>query len=439
VTWALCSAQLRCARRRASAAFAASPVLVGAGVLGVALLPAVALWFGTRLGPTLRDAAAEDARLARSMGLSACLAAALAGVVLALIAPGVRALGAQLAAAPVSRLTTLLGLTFVPFVFAVTFLALPAVLFLAPVTRSATPAACASLGASLGLGAAVAEAALALARRAARGLAVAGAAAALAVLDPARGLADAFLGHRALSRPALLALAALVLWFAAAATRPAEPARRGAARFVARGPFAVAIARYARAPELRRQAVASVALAGGGAALLRALGSTHEVASLFAAATGVFGAALVPLAAPGLDRLAGWVWRSAPRSQSGLALCHAAAALTAGAFVGSAAVLAALAASPIAPGNLAPLAPLGALLFGAALVAGAAVPWHAERATEQFASYAAFAAVAVLLSGGLARLAPIVGARSGAPAAALAAVTALGCVLASAAISGRRA
>jgi len=422
-----------------SAAFVASPLLVGAGVLGVAMLPAVALWFGTRLGPTLREAAAEDAALARSLALSACLAAALAGVALALIAPGVRALGAQLAAAPVSRLSTLLGLTLVPFVFALTFLALPVLLFLVPVTHSATPAACASLGASVGLGAAVAEATLALARRAARGLGVAGATAALAALDPARGLAEAFQGDGAVSRPALLAFASLVLWFGAAATRPAEPAVRGSARFVARGPFAVAIARYGRARQLRRQAVASVALAGGGAVLLRGLGSTHEVASVFAAATGLFGAALVPLAAPGLDRLAGWVWRSAPRSQLALALCHAAAALTAAAAVGGAAMLAALAAAPIAPGDLAPLAAFGAVLFGAALVAGAAVPWHAERAPEQLASYAAFAAVALLLSGGLARLAPLVGARSGAAAATLAAVTAFGCVLASAAISGRRA
>jgi hypothetical protein len=160
---------------------------------------------------------------------------------------------------------------------------------------------------------------------------------------------------------------------------------------------------------------------------------------MFAAATGLFGAALVPLAAPGLDRLAGWVWRSAPRSHLGLALCFAAAALTAGASAGGAAVLAALAAAPITPGDLAPLAAFGAVLFGAALVAGAAVPWRAERATEQLASYAAFAAVAVLLAGGLARMAPLVGARSGAAAAALAAATAFGCVLASAAISGRRA
>jgi hypothetical protein len=438
VSWLLCRSQLRCAVRRLSSAAVGAPLVVCVGGAVVASLPALALWAGTRAASGLEAAFALDPGLAATAALCACLGAALLGALLAAIAPGAEALGSQLVAAPVRPLAVVIGLVVLPFGIATVGLSVPAVLFLVPLAGDAAPSALVSLVACVVLGASAAEAVIALSRRALRGLAVAGAVAAVAALDPSRGLADAVRGH-ATVRPGLYAVAAVAVWIAAVATRPRALVASATVRVVARGPFTASLARLARADELRRQAVIAVLAAGVGAVLLRALGMPEAVVVLPAAATGILGAAVLPLAVAGLDRRAEWLLRSAPRTRRSLALASAAAGLVAGGVVAIGACAAAVSATQAIPARALALAPLACVLFGAALLAGAIVPWRASRAFEQLGSFAAFAVLATALSFALARIAPAVRADSGAGAAVLAWSALAACVLAAAEVAGRAA
>jgi hypothetical protein len=438
VGWLLCRAQLRCAARRLSAAAVEAPLVVCVGGAVAASLPALALLAGVRAASGLAGAFAFDPRLAAASALCACLGAALVGALLAAIAPGAEALGSQLVAAPVPPLAVVIGLVVLPFGIAAAALSAPTALFLAPLTGEAAPSALASVAACAFLGASAAEAVIALSRRASRGLAVAGAVAALAALDPSRGLAEAVRGHTTIA-PAVVALAAVAVWIVAASTRPRARVAKATVHAVARGPFTAAVARLARADELRRQAVVAVLAAGVGAVLLRALGLPEAVVVLPAAATGILGAAVLPLAAAGLDRRAEWLLRSAPRSRRSLALASAAAALVAGTVVAVGACAAAVSATQAIPPRALTLALLACMVFGAALLAGAIVPWRASRAFEQLGSFAAFAVLAAALSLALAHIAPIVHADSGAGAVVLASSALAACVLAAAEVAGRAA
>jgi hypothetical protein len=434
----LCRSQLRCAARRLSAAAVAAPLVVCVGGFVAASVPALALWAGGRAASELEGAFALDPGLAAASAVCTCLGAALVGALLAAIAPGAEALGSQLVPAPVSPLAVVIGLVVLPFGIATVALSVPAVLFLAPLTGGAVPSALASVVACVVLGAAAAEAAIALSRRALRGLAVAVAVAALAALDPSRGLAEAVRGHGT-TAPGLFAVAAVTVWIAAAATRPRARAANATVRVVAQGPFTAALARVARADDLRRQAMVAVLAAGVGAVLLRALGLPGAVVVLPAAATGILGAVALPLAAAGLDRRAEWLLRGAPRTRRSLALASAAAALVAGTVVAVCACAAAMSATQAIPARVLALAPLTCVLFGAALLAGAIVPWRESRAFEQLGSFAAFAVLAAALSFALARIAPVVHADSGAGAVVLASSALAACVLAAAEAAGRAA
>jgi hypothetical protein len=409
-------------------------VCVGGAV--AAALPALALWAGVRAADALEGAFAHDAGLGAASALCICLGAALAGALLAAVVPGVEAIGSQLAAAPVPPRAVVIGLVVLPFGMAGAVLSVPVVLFLAPLTGDATPSALASVAASVALGAAAAEAAIALSRRALRGLAFAGAVAAVVAFDPARGLAEAVRGHPTAS-PGLIALAAFVVWIAAAAMRPRARAGNATVRAGVRGPLTAALVRLARADELRRQAAIAVLAAGVGGVLLRAFGIPASMVALPASATGILGAAVLPLASVGLDRRADWLLRGAPRTRRSLALASAAAGLLAGTVVAVGACAAAAAATQAIPARGFALAPLTCMLFAAAVLAGAIVPWRASRALEQLGSFAAFAVVAAALSFALARIAPVVHADSGVGAAILGATTLAAGVLAAAEIAGR--
>src|SRR6266536_606047 len=134
VAWTLCRAELRCVGRRLSAAFSASPLVVGACALAVAALPALALWSGRRVAPVLRTAAAEP-----SVALLFGFAAALVGALVTLAAPDRRALGRQLEAAPLSRATVFVGLTVLPLGCLVGVFALPLAMFVGPAAGDRTP------------------------------------------------------------------------------------------------------------------------------------------------------------------------------------------------------------------------------------------------------------------------------------------------------------
>ncbi|MDX6411740.1 MAG: hypothetical protein QOE91_1256, partial [Gaiellaceae bacterium] len=210
---AICKAQLCCTWRRVDAAFVAAPFLVGSAALCVAGLPVLAVWGGARAAPALR--AADPAALA----LGAGLVAAFVGAVLALLAPGRRALGAQLEPAPMSRVVAFVGLMLLPPVAVLALLAAPAALFAAPAAGRATPLVLARLLGAAAAGAAAAEAALALGRRSLRGVPVF---AGLALLSVAW-------------KSAAVVPFAIALWITAAAGRPEEKPERASVRVLGRG------------------------------------------------------------------------------------------------------------------------------------------------------------------------------------------------------------
>jgi hypothetical protein len=406
---------VRCLARRLADAFAASPLVLALACAAFAGLPAVALWAGRRAAPSLRTA---DPKLVL---LSAALTAALAGAAVTLLAGGAAALGRQLEAAPVPRLVALAGLILFPASLALAVVGPAAILFAAPVEGWRTPVACARLLGFAALGGAGAEALVAVARRSARGLPVAAGVGLLA----------------AAGAPLLLTPAALLLWAVAAATRPAEPPRRGDVVVLARGVVLSAAARYARRPDLRRQAGAACSLALAGAIAVR-LADARGAAALFGGFTAVVGAAVVPLAAPGIDRDAEWLWRVVPASRSLLAIAFAAAAFALGTAVALAGAAGAFASAPVPVLRLLPLAAVLALVLASALLAGAAVPWRAERLGEQLGAYAAFGVFAGALWFALAHVAQLLNAEHGLRAAALVATATLACASAAALVQGAR-
>lgn len=413
---AICEAQLRCVWRRVDTAFVAAPLVVGAAALAVAALPALALWAGERAAPALRSA--DPSVLA----LGAGLAAALAGAVLTLLAPGRQALGTQLEAAPVPRATAFVGLTLAPPAVALALLGLPVALFGAPAAGRAMPLVLARLLGAIAIGGAGAETALAFGRRSVRAVPVA---AALAFLVFAW-------------QSLIIVPLAVALWIGAIALRPDERPVRATVRVVGRGVLGTTALRYGRRRELRRQVAAACVLAVAGAATLRVTGVPSQVAVSFAGATALLGAAVVPLAAPGIDRRAEWLWRSAPRRRSQLAVLHGGVGLTLGLAVAVIGIAASFAAAPVSPSVALPLGVAAVVVLGAALLAGSLVPWRSDRLTDQLGAYAAFGAVLSALWFALAHGAPLVGAEHGARAGALALAALACCFGAAVAITGSR-
>jgi len=404
--------QARCLARRAADAFAASPLVLLLAGGAFAALPVLALWAGRSAAPALQSADH------RAVVVSAALVAGLAGAAVTLLVPGPRALGCQLEAAPVPWPVAFAGLVLFPVSVALVLVLPAAALFVAPSAGARTPLVLARVLGFAALGGCAAEAAVAVARRSARGLPVAAGCGLLAVLDAPPPLA-------------------VVLWAAAAAARPAEPAARGDVTVVVHGVAGTALARYARRRDLRRQAAAGVAVAVAGALALRVVG-VLDVAAAFGAFGAVLGAAIVPLAAPGADRAAEWLWRAAPASRRSLAFVFGGVALALGAAVALAGALGALAAAPAPPARLLPLAAVLALVLATGLLAGAVVPWRSDRLGEQLGAYAAFGVVAAVVWASLARLAPLLHAEHGLRAVALVACASLACVAASAGVQGRR-
>jgi hypothetical protein len=181
-----------------------------------------------------------------------------------------------------------------------------------------------------------------------------------------------------------------------------------------------ALARYARRSELRRHAVAAVALAGAGAATLRAAGLESAQAALLAGITAIVGAAMIPLAAAGLDARADWVWRLAPVRPSWLFARFALASLLAAGAVTAAGVAVTWTIAPIGPRLLASAAAAAAVVFGGALLAGALVPPRKRAGDAPLAALALFAAVAGSWSFVLGWGASKIGAEAGSSGALLA-------------------
>jgi hypothetical protein len=417
VLFAICSAQVRVAARRAAGAFATAPLVVSGAAVAAALLPAGAWWAGLHAAPALRDG---DPTV---IALGAGLAAALAGGFVTLLAPGARVLGSQLDAAPIPQVRAFVGLRLFAPLAALVLLALPVVVFVVAAARGATPLVLVRLLGAAALGAAGTEAALALARRSFVGLPTA---AAVALLLLARD-------------SVLLAPGAVAVWTAALALRPAERVARAQVNLLARSRAATAAMRYARRRDLRRQAAVGMGLAVTGAVALRALDVPHDVAVLFGGVTAVLGAAVFPLAAPGLDRRANWLWRSVPVRPATLALVHGAVALALAFVLAAAGVTLTFAAAPTRPAVVLPLGAATSVLLGSALLGGSLVPWRAERLGDQLGSYAAFGVVAAAVAFVLARIAPVIGAEHGLRAGGLAAAALCACAGTATLATARRA
>jgi hypothetical protein len=406
MTAVVCAALL-CARRR-----------IGLPPLLLALaLPAIAYLAGRRAAAPLEAAVATSRPAALSLALGLGSAAALAGLIVALITPRRRFLGSQLAAAPLPPLALFAAVTFVPFAVAGAAASAIEAAFLVPALGRAAPVAVLAGCAGFLLGAAVAEGATGLRSSplawgvlaAVGGLWVAAAAGAGAgiVFGPFGYLGLALRGEPvAFGSPgpslAGLTLAAVGLWAAAAAVRADEPPSRGAVRAFLRvgsPPLAaavtVALKCYGRRPELRRAGWAAAAAVGlGGLVMAVRLG---PAAVPFAGALAVLGGTVVPLAAVGIDREAEWIWRAAPVPR-----WQTAAVASLGALVlGGSLVL--VGTAPAAGWARAPGAVLlqvaGAAVFvlAAALIAGALVPWRSDRPGEELATCVALVGVAAAL------------------------------------------
>jgi len=438
MAWKLCSALFLCARRRAARSWSANPLVAALLMLVAASLPALALWSGVESSRPLMAAFAADPETARGAASALMLAAALAGVVVGTLAPGRETLGPQLAAAPVSRTASTVGLTFVPIALGLIAAAIPASLFLAPIARAGTTAALASLACAAALGGIVAESAVACARRSVRALAFAAVAGGLVLADPLRPLAAALRGETFV-RAFPLAAAAVAAWGVATVLRPDPRGSRGVVRVRARSVMSSALARYLRDPQVRAHAVAAVAFAAAGAAILRASGFDVAAAATLASITAVAGAATIPLVAPGLDARADWLWRSAPSTRLSLFARFASAALVSGAAVAAAGVAATLAVAPAGARLVLTAAVVAAVVFGCALFVGTAVAPEGGERNGQLVSLGAFAAFTGCWTFLLGRLASALGAEAGPAAALLAVASLLVTVVAAAAVHGRRA
>jgi hypothetical protein len=397
-----------CGWRKARPALAANPLPGLLGLAAAAAAPGIAVWAGARLSTPFAEAAAQPGFL-RALALGAGVTAVVAGVSVALLAPGPSALGPQLAAAPRSRATLATGTVIAPVCAAGAALALLLACFAVPLAGSTgaalvlLAASCASLGAGLGAGAR-----LITAGRPEGGVALAAVASAWTAAGLAGGggvyLGPASAVERSWGSAALVALTAIgiALWIASsgvprrerAATRNARvrrlPARAGPAVAVA------AARRVLRHPELRLHSVTAVVLPAAAALAARlAFGVGGASSTAFCIAVTLTAAALYPPAALGLARGAGWLLHAAPRRRSAVA-----AATAIGGMLAATGLLVATAifAAPLGPPGASiylELEGASAFVLGCAALAGALVPWHPERVLHQLASYTSVLAIVV--------------------------------------------
>jgi hypothetical protein len=441
---ALVGAGLLCARRRVS-----WPLVVAALVL-----PGLAVLAGRRAAASLGQAIESGRPVALSTALGLGGTAIVAGMVVALAAPRRRFLGSQLAAAPLSPVALFAAVTLAPLLLAGAAASAIEAAFLVPAVGGAAPVALAAGWAGFALGAATAEGLLGRpALRAAVLAAVAGLWTLGAAGTGTGALAGPFgyLGLALRGEPArvgppgpvltLLAVIALGLWALAAAARPEDAAARRDPRPVlpvGRRPLpavlAVALKRYARRTELRRAGRTAAAAAGAGGLLL----AVHAGAGVvpLVGMLAVLGAAVVPLAAVGVDREAEWLWRAAPVPRQATAAVACVAALA------TALLLVAVGVGPAAAWSRAPAQALlqvvgiAAFVLAAASVAGALVPWRSDRPAEELGSFAALIAVAAVLWYGLGHAVEALGGGTGISAAVLAAAL-CGAVALTAGVAGR--
>jgi hypothetical protein len=438
VRWTLSSAVLRCSVRRARAAVAAGPLVAALVAVLVVSLPWFALVTGRQLAPFVAQSS-TDPILAKVLAATIVAPALALGLAVGALLPGDRALGPQLAPAPVTPFARFTSLTLAPLAALVVPLTVPALVGAAAASNGTTAGrwlAAATVAAFLAAAAVGAALTAALTATASSGLRFASLPAAAAVTWLASGtaagepllgvggwLAAAATGGVAEVLTAAVAssfvmLVAVGIWGLANAAGARAGFSRRDVRVAVRLPdgvrtaFGIAVVlRLARHRQIRRHVAIAASFALGGTILLRAVGAGEAGASYLPFAAALVASAAIPPAAVALRRDADWLLRASPAAVAMLARAAATASVVAAAATIAVVLVAAAPVAVLDPGAW----PLGetsaAMTIAAAVAGGALVPWRPDRVAEQTVSYvvvgALMAAGSYVLARGAAEAAAI--------------------------------
>ena len=418
----LCDAVARCHVRRLRQTVAAAPLPAAVAVILVVLAPFALFRIGRAVGGELAGVVGAG-RVADALVLGPVLAAAVAGAALALSLPGRPALGQQVAAGPCGGVAAIVAGLLVPALIAA-LVVLPSLVAVCVALASGLPggqiagvALAAAAVAAVPAGAVLAEGALAAARgRRRRSLVIAagalgwtltGLASGAAPLGPLapvgaalRGAGSAWL---AIAAPCGAAVVLALAWVLLAATRPekrsrtARPARNRVRGERFRVPTAVAVL-LTRRDDVRLATTGALGFGAAGIAVASAAAAPAPTPFLLATTTALLGSILCPLAVCGVLLRGRWLWLGGPGDGRVINLAGCLVGLTGSTFpvgvVGVGAMVAS-GASWSAVGVVAAFVIVGS---AAALLAGAVVPWSADRVGDQLTTFAAFAAVSIAAS-----------------------------------------
>lgn len=421
----LSRAVARCHARRWRETAASAPLWAAA----VSVLVALAPFALHRAGRTVGDALAGAARVggvAEALVLGPALAAAVAGAAVAVSLPGRSALGQQIAAGPCDELAAIVSGLLVP-ALVVAVAVLPSLVVVCLTVAAELPGGriaglalvCATI-AALAAGAVLAEGGLAAARgRPRRAFAIAGGAAAWAILGAASGASGAVpLGPLAPVGAALrgsgsawLALAgafasaiALALaWVALAATRPERRGRSARRRrSLVRGnrwpvPAAVAVL-LSRRDDVRRATAGALVFGAAGTAVAAAAATPGPASFLLATTTALLGSVVWSLTLGGVMLRGRWLWAVAPTDRRVIAAAACGVGLAGSAIPVAVVGVGTASATGASWGSVGVVAAFVIVGSASALLAGALVPWSDEGVGDQMETFAALAAVVIALS-----------------------------------------
>lgn len=424
----LYSAVARCHVRRLLGLAAANPLAALAITAVVLASPLACLRLGTALGAELLGSLGAHG-VADGILAGPALAAAVAGMALAVSFPGRSALGTQIAAAPFSGRDAVVAACVVP--------GLGGLLLVLPPLVALSTALAVALDRDVGAGIAVAIAILAAVPGGAilaegmlaawrgswrqAGYVVAGTAAwaslgtALgnAALGPLAPVANALRENRS---PWLACAAACTTllglgcgWVPLAARRPGRGRRtRSSSTRLVRphGALLMAIAALlVRRADVRLASTGGVAFGVGGVLLAMVAEAPAPAAFMLGTTTALLGSVVASLAVSGIVRSGSWLWLAAPRSRAAIGRASWAVALllTSGPVIVVGA--AALVVSPATRSAVGTVVVLALLAVDVAVVAGTLLPWRGG-AGDQLSTLAAFGATAIATSLAVGLVAP---------------------------------
>ena len=426
----LCEAVARCHGRRMRQAAAAAPLPAGLAVILVALAPLALVRAGHALGNELAGAVGAGG-VANALVLGPLLAGVAAGATLAVSIPGRSALGDQIAAGPGGRIVAVLAGVLVPGLVGVLAL-LPSLVAVCVALASELPggglaglALSFAIAGALPAGAILAEAGLAAVCGRRRWLpvvaggvvawSVIGVVSGAALLGPFAPVGSALRGSGsvwlALLAAGGTAIMLAVAWVPLAAARPTRRARTSTRgwRLVREGrpatPTAI-VALLIRRDDVRLATAGTLAFGAAGVGVAVSGGTHAPTPFLLATTTALLGSILCSLAVCGVLVRGRWLWIGGPGDRRGIS-CAACLVGLAGAALPVAVVgVAATAASGASLSAVGIVTVYVCIGSGAALLAGALVPWTGEGAGDQMTTFAALAVIAIAMCLGIGLVAP---------------------------------